>query len=208
MLIIGARGFAKELLDVFIDSKISDTLCFYDDINQIEDEFLFEKYPILNSLEKAKLLFSNENNGFCLGLGNPMLRKKMVDKFEAIGGELMSIISPFARISSNRVIIGKGSTILHQCTIASCVEIGKAPLIYHNVQITHDCVIGDYVELSPGAVLLGSVKLGNYVHMGANATILPNIRIGNNVIIGAGAVVTRDIEDNCVVVGVPAKRRQ
>lgn len=204
MLIIGARGFAKELLDVFIDLKMDEELCFYDDVNQYENAYLFEKYPLLNSIDNANKMFINEDNRFVLGIGNPYLREKMVKQFESIGGKLTSIISPSAKISSNGVHIGKGSTILHYCTIASCVEIGIAPLIYHNVQITHDCLIGDYVELSPGSALLGGSKIGNYVHIGANATILPNIKIGNNVIVGAGAVVTKNVPDNCVVAGIPA----
>lgn len=38
-----------------------------------------------------------------------------------------------------------------------------------------------------------------------NCTILPGVTIGNNVIIAAGAVVTKDIPDNCIAAGVPAK---
>lgn len=49
------------------------------------------------------------------------------------------------------------------------------------------------------------VKIGNNVFIGRNATILGNVNIGNNVIIGAGSIVTRNIPDDCVVVGVPAK---
>ena len=41
--------------------------------------------------------------------------------------------------------------------------------------------------------------------IGGNVTILPGITIGNNVVIGAGAVVTKDIPENSLVMGVPAK---
>lgn len=41
--------------------------------------------------------------------------------------------------------------------------------------------------------------------IGGNVTILPGVTIGNNVVIAAGAVVTKDIPDNCVAGGVPAK---
>jgi acetyltransferase-like isoleucine patch superfamily enzyme len=41
--------------------------------------------------------------------------------------------------------------------------------------------------------------------IGSNATLLPNISIGNNVTIGAGSVVTKNIPDNCLVMGIPAK---
>lgn len=51
----------------------------------------------------------------------------------------------------------------------------------------------------------GCIEVMNNVFIGANSTILPNIRIGSNVIIAAGSVVTKDVPDNSVVAGVPAK---
>ena len=48
-------------------------------------------------------------------------------------------------------------------------------------------------------------QIGNDVWIGGNVTILPGVEIGNNVIIAAGAVVTKNIPDNCIVGGVPAR---
>ena len=45
----------------------------------------------------------------------------------------------------------------------------------------------------------------NNVFIGSNSIILPNIRIGSNVIIAAGSIITKDIPDNSVVAGVPAR---
>lgn len=47
--------------------------------------------------------------------------------------------------------------------------------------------------------------IGNNCIIGVNSIILPGIKIGNHVVVGAGAVVTKDIPDNCIVVGNPAK---
>lgn len=52
---------------------------------------------------------------------------------------------------------------------------------------------------------IAPIKIGNNVYFGQNAMVLPGVTIGDNVIIGAGAVVTRDIPDNVVAVGIPAK---
>lgn len=51
----------------------------------------------------------------------------------------------------------------------------------------------------------GCIEIMNNVFIGSNSIILPNIRIGNNVIIGSGSVVTKDIPDNSVVAGNPAR---
>lgn len=50
------------------------------------------------------------------------------------------------------------------------------------------------------------IEVGNNVFIGCNVTILPNVKIGNNVIVAAGSVVTKDICDNSVVGGNPAKK--
>ena len=54
----------------------------------------------------------------------------------------------------------------------------------------------------------GSAIFGDNCYIGTGATILAPIKIGNNVTIGAGAVVTRDVMDNQIVVGVPARSKE
>jgi acetyltransferase-like isoleucine patch superfamily enzyme len=71
--------------------------------------------------------------------------------------------------------------------------------------VGHDCIIGEFVEMSPGAHVSGNCRIGSYSILGTNATVLPNVNIGTNVIVGAGSVVTKDVPDNCVIVGSPAK---
>jgi maltose O-acetyltransferase len=49
------------------------------------------------------------------------------------------------------------------------------------------------------------VRIGNDVWIGGNVTILPGVTIGNNVVVAAGAVVTKDVPDDSLVGGVPAR---
>ena len=53
--------------------------------------------------------------------------------------------------------------------------------------------------------VFGQISIGDNSTIGWNAIIMPNVKIGKNCVIGTGAVVTHDIEDNCVVAGVPAR---
>lgn len=89
--------------------------------------------------------------------------------------------------------------------ITACVQVRKGVLINLNCTIGHDSLIEEFVEISPGTAISGHCYLGRFSVLGTNSTVLPGIRIGENVIVGAGAVVTKDVSDNSVVVGVPAK---
>lgn len=53
--------------------------------------------------------------------------------------------------------------------------------------------------------LFGTIEVGNNVHIGTNATIMPNVKVGSNCIVGCGAIVTKDVPDNSIVVGCPAR---
>lgn len=72
-------------------------------------------------------------------------------------------------------------------------------------------VIGDRVIIGQNTTIGRSLDpndyptIGNDVYISAGARIIGKIHIGNNVIIGANAVVRKDVEDNCIVAGVPAK---
>lgn len=104
----------------------------------------------------------------------------------------------------------KGAVIGENCHIYGSLDNG------HEFLVT----IGDNVTLASGCRLLthdgstkkilgyskvGRIDIGNDVFIGAASIVLPNVRIGNKVIIGAGSIVTKDIPDNSVVVGNPAR---
>lgn len=84
--------------------------------------------------------------------------------------------------------------------------------IGNNVYITADCA---FVTHDGGTLILrkeipdleitAPISVGNDVYMGIRTLIMPGVTIGNRVIIAAGSIVTKDIPDNSVVAGVPAR---
>jgi len=202
MLIIGAGGLAKEILDVALQKETENKISFYDDINI--QTHLFNKFNIIKEIDIAKLFFEQNSNDFTIAIGGPLKRRDMQIKFSKIGGNIVSTISEKANIGKYNIKIGPGCNIMHGVNISNDVTIGICNLIYYNSNITHDCVIGDFVEISPSVNILGKVKVGSFTSIGTNTTILPNIIIGENVVIGAGSVVTKDIPSNTKVFGIPA----
>lgn len=92
--------------------------------------------------------------------------------------------------------IGEGTKFAYGgmgCVIHSRAKIGERVLIGQNTTIGR--------SLDPEDI----PTIGNDVYISAGARIIGNIHVGNNVIIGANAVVNKDIQDNSIAVGVPAK---
>jgi sugar O-acyltransferase (sialic acid O-acetyltransferase NeuD family) len=203
MLIIGTGGFARELLEVLNKKGCVTDLAFYNDVNS-NITILFERFNVLKNEQEVEKYFLKYGNEFMLGIGNPFLRYQMNKKFEKLGGKLTGCISDFARVGKFEVKIGCGTNVMDNAIISNSVQIGIGCIIYYNVIVTHDCVVKDFVEISPSANILGRCTIESFAQIGSNATILPDIKIGRNAVVGAGAVVTKNVEENTLVVGVPA----
>lgn len=101
----------------------------------------------------------------------------------------------------NDVIIGDNVTIKSGVQIWDGIYVEDNVFIGPNVTFTNDK--RPRSKVNPGAYSKTVVKKGSSI--GANATILPGITIGENSMVGAGSVVTRNIPDNAIVMGNPAK---
>lgn len=126
-------------------------------------------------------------------------------------------IGDHASIREN-VSIGAESVIGMAAIVELNTTIGKSCTIQTHAYVTGDTTLEDHVFIGPCVSMSNDKYMGAqqyalkgpYIKTGAkignNASLLPGIAIGTNTIIGAGAVVTRNMEDNIMVAGVPAKK--
>ncbi|MFT6441212.1 MAG: acetyltransferase-like isoleucine patch superfamily enzyme [Salibacteraceae bacterium] len=135
---------------------------------------------------------------------------KIYDFVNAYGCEIgdRSKIGTFVEIQKGATI-GKDCKISSHTFICEGVRIGDGVFVGHNVSFIND--------IFPRAVNIdGSMqtdddwelvitKIGNRVSIGTSATILGGITVGDNAIVGAGSVVTKDVPENAIVAGNPAR---
>ncbi|GHT67134.1 acetyltransferase [Bacteroidia bacterium] len=165
----------------------------------------FMSYPIIGcDLDAASLYPKYGMYPLVITPDLPKIRKKLVTYYQFIGYSFATLISKSAYISPS-VQLGEGIIVQNAVYISSNCHIGNFVKLNVGSTIMHDVVVNEFSTIAPASVTLGYVKIGNECYVGANSTILPRVKIGNKVTIGAGAVVTRDIENDQIVKGVPAK---
>ena len=128
---------------------------------------------------------------------------KVIEPTNVYGCEIGddSFVGPFVEIQKN-VTIGQRTKIQSHTFICEFVTIGDDCFIGHGVMFANDLFKDGSPNADPNS--WGRTVIENNVTIGSNATILP-VHICSGAVIGAGAVVTKDVPDNVVVGGNPAR---
>lgn len=120
-----------------------------------------------------------------------------------------SVVESFCCINNavGDVIIGDHTRIGIHNTIIGPVSIGSHVNLAQGITVTalNHNFTNKNKRIDEQGITTKQVTIGDDVWIGANAVILPGVTIGRHVVVAAGAVVTKDVPDNCIVGGVPAK---
>ena len=199
-IIIGAGTYGQVYAEYLKDSY--NVIAFYDDdvdlhnskVNGIE---VPGKVIDALSLPKSTAIF--------VPIGNNPIRVKLLKKFEENGFEIPSYIHPQTIIHPS-VKIGKAVYILPGTNIMPLSVIGDYSMISMGVNIAHHTIIEEACFFSQGSNIGASILLETLAYVGISATLMTGLKtVGRNSLIGAGAVVIKDVPENAVMAGVPAK---
>jgi acetyltransferase EpsM len=161
--------------------------------------------PVFGGLDKIpELQAEHDLSAGIVAVGDNYVRSKLTATLRELGLTIPQAISPRVMIESPRHI-GDGVILEQGAAIHAESEVGEGTFMGTASMAAHHCIIGKYTTMSGGVSLGGRVTIGDYTLMGVGASVRPHVTIGSNVIVGVGAAVTKDIPDNVVVAGVPAK---
>jgi len=199
LLIVGTGGLGRETLWVAREAGVRE-------IGFLDDGFTGEARSVDGAQVVGRIADWAEHDAeIVVAIGSPRVRRDVVGRIEAAGSpRFATLVHPSVRIGQN-VTIGPGAIIAAQTVLSCDVVIGAHAVIGINVLVSHDCRFGDFVTIAPGVTVPGTVTGGAGCEVALNATMRQGTSLGIGSMVGMGAVVTRDVPDNILCYGAPAR---
>lgn len=186
----GASGHAKVVMDI-AQKAYYNVSCLIDDNPNVNE---LAGLPVVHSAEGLSPII--------VTIGDCQIRKRIVEKLGE--REYLTVIHPSA-IKADSVKLGYGTVVMAGAILNPYASVGNHCIVNTGASIDHDCIIHDFVHIAPHSTLCGEVEIGEGTWVGAGTTIKQGIHIGKNCFIGAGAVVVKDIPDDSLCYGNPAR---
>jgi len=204
IVLIGGGGHCKVVISIL---KKLDTFEIVSIVDNYKSESFISGIKIIGTDDDLKDIYKNGTQYALITVGSVKdntKRYKLFNMVKEIGFKFPVIISPEAIVDKS-LKIDEGTVIMPGSIINIDSSIGKNCIINTGAVIEHDCKIGDHCHIAPGVHISGAVNIGKLSFIGIGATMIQGIKIGKNVTIGAGSVVIKDISDNVIALGNPAK---
>ncbi len=208
VVILGGHGDGIVVLqavrDIYEYDKSISVLGFLNDV--VDKDACIKDISVLGRLEAWKKL--EEDILFYPALHKVKLMNERIKRIEQLGipdHRWVTIVHPTSTVPQD-VNIGCGSFVASHVTIQPDSEIGRFVSIRAGANIGHDVIIDDYAYVGPNATLCGRSRLQKAAHLGPNAAVSDGKIVGSYAVVGIGTAVIKDIEDNAVYMGNPARK--
>ncbi|WP_298408064.1 acetyltransferase [uncultured Chloroflexus sp.] len=204
ILIIGAGGHGQVVADILLQAAANGGDC--QPIGYLDDNprRYGEQALGLPVFGPVAALASIPHDGIVIAIGDNRTRARLFAELTARGEQLVSAIHPSAIIAAS-VTIGPGTMICAGAIINPGSVIGANVILNTGCTIDHHNQIGDHAHIAPGVHTGGQVVIGAGTLIGIGAIVMPQRRVGAWSVVGAGALVQRDVGNEMIAIGVPAR---
>ena len=202
----GASGLGTEFYNLALrinEESIRWTdMIFVDDAPEKEGQELVGRK--IMAFATAIKTYGKENLEFVLSVGDPAVKGTLYKTLKENGCKVTNLFHPEVIIRDN-MQLGEGIVIHRHSGPPPLCVFGNNVLLQGTTALGHNLVLGDNVVISSFVFVGGDTVIGENTYVAPHSCIRNGLKIGKNVIIGMGSVVTKDIPDNVVVYGNPAK---
>lgn len=205
IFVFGASEHARYTIDIIEQEGRYSIVGVIDSSLKIGDSI--DDYKVIGSVSNLIELAKSHNvyKGI-VAIGDNFTRYIVVQQIlkEIEHFHFVSIVHPNAVLGKN-VKIGQGSLIMAGAIITNDVVIGDHCFIATKASFAHDSVLGDFSSLNPGVTTGGNVNIGKCTAIAIGTNIIHGITIGDHTVVGSSSLVLKDIGDNVLSFGIPAK---
>lgn len=205
IIIFGASDHTKYTIDIIEQEGQWNIAGILDHEKKAGDKFA--GYEILGKdADLPEVAREHDIDKGIVAIGDNYIRYKVARKVREMNPDFTFVkaIHPSARIGKN-VTIGEGTVIMAGVIINNDCVVGESCFLATNSSLDHDSSVGNFSSFSPGVTTGGNVVIGSCTAVGLGANILHGKSIGNHTMVGAGALVVKDVDNNVVTYGVPAR---
>lgn len=198
--IFGAGSLGKEILDI-VSTKIErwNEVFFIDDVIA-EREISGIKVYRYNEIKK----YTGEQLEVIIASGEPYYREKMFSKINNDGYHCATVVSDSAYLASE-CKLASGCIVFPNTYIGVNVSLEENIIIHAGARIESNCNIGKHSFISLGAFVGADTSIEKGSFIGPNSSVKDHLYIGEYAVVGMGAVVNKNVENEDVVVGNPAR---
>jgi acetyltransferase EpsM len=203
LIVLGCGGHGKVVAEAALASGRK-VLGFADDNAALRGAQILGLPVIAIGREELLARCRVEASEIALAFGDNFRRSTVFSELTASGVRLSAIVHPRAVVSPSATV-GDGAVVFAGAIVNADAHIGEGVILNTAVTVDHDGDIGAFAHLSPGVHLGGTVCVGAGTHLGLGALVRNNVRVGSWSMVGMGAVVVRDLPDDVLALGIPAR---
>lgn len=206
--VVGISGLGREVANYVLDVDGCQIAGFVDqdvDTLPVAIKIRNKNYPVYKESVFLSMAKSQSvHPAVVLGLGFPGVRKRVAEKYRSCCS-FPNIIHPSAILTDTVKEMGEGNIIAPNCILTTSICLKNFNFLNLAVTVGHDVVIGDYNVFNPGVAVSGAVNIGDCNLFGVHSSIRQGLTIGSGNILGMGGVLLKDMGNDEIWVGIPAK---